>query len=104
MIARNRELLFFGVARNLEYLHPIAECRGNRIEDVRGRDEQHLGQIERHVKVMVAEGNVLLRIEHFEQRRGRIAAEVVSELVDFVEDEDRVLRFGAAKALYHLSG
>jgi len=43
---------------------------------------------------MVSEGVVLLRIQHFEQGRRGIAAKVSPELVDFVEDEDGVLRLG----------
>ena len=42
------------------------------------------------VEVVVAEGVVLLRVEHLEQRRGRIAAEVGAHLVDLVEHEHRV--------------
>ena len=38
------------------------------------------------------EGVVLFGVEHFEQRRCRVALEVVAYLVDFVEDEDRVRR------------
>ena len=61
-------------------------------------------QVERHVEVVIAERVVLLRIEHLEQRRRRVAAEVGAELVDLVEDEDRVLRLGAAQALDDLAG
>src|SRR3954453_4259 len=35
---------------------------------------------------------VLLGVEHLQQRRCRIAAEVVPQLVDLVEHEDRVVR------------
>ena len=57
-----------------------------------------------HVQVVIAERVVLLGIEHFEQRRRRVAAEVGAELVDLVEDEDRVLRLGAAQPLDDLPG
>ena len=39
---------------------------------------------------MIAERDVLLGVEHLEQRRRRIAAEVGADLVDLVEHEDRV--------------
>ena len=67
-------------------------------------DEQHLRKIERHVEVVVAEGRVLLRIENFQQRRRRIAAEITSELVHLVEHEDRIERFRPADALNDLPG
>ena len=44
------------------------------------------------LQIMVLEVVVLFRIEHFEQRRGRIAAEILAELVDFIEQEQRVGR------------
>ncbi len=39
---------------------------------------------------MVVELVVLLGVEHLEQRRGGIAAEILAELVDLVEQEQRV--------------
>ena len=101
---RDLQLLFLGVARDLEHFHAVPQRRRDRIEHVGRRDEQHFGQIERHVEVVIAERVVLLRIEHLEQRRRRIAAEVGAELVDLVEDEHRVLRLGPAQPLDDLSG
>ena len=101
---RDLQLLFLGVAGDLEHFHAVAQRRRNRVEHVGGRDEQHLRQIERHVEVVIAERVVLLRIEHFEQRRRGVAAEIGAELVDLVEDEDRVLRLGAAQPLDDLAG
>ena len=53
---------------------------------------------------MVAEGVVLLGIEHLEQRRRRIAAEVLADLVDLVEQEHRVARLRLAQALHDAAG
>ncbi len=64
----------------------------DRVEQVGGGDEEHLGEVERHLQVVVLEGVVLLRVEHLEQRRARVAAEVHADLVDLVEHEDRVVR------------
>src|SRR3546814_2606358 len=36
--------------------------------------------------------SVLFGIEHLEQRRGRIAAEILAQLVDLVEQEQRIAR------------
>ena len=104
VIGRDLQLLFFGVAGDLEHFHAVAQRRRNRVEHVRRRDEQHLRQVERHVEVVIAERVVLLRIEHLEQRRRRIAAEIGAELVDLVEDEHRVLRLGPAQPLDDLPG
>ena len=48
-----------------------------------------LREIERQIEIVIAERVVLLRIENLEQRRRRIAAIVVSELVDLVEHQHR---------------
>src|SRR5882724_11802473 len=52
---------------------------------------------------MVAERDVLLRVEHLEEGRGRGAAKVHPELVDLVEHEHRILRPGAPESLDDLA-
>ena len=51
-------------------------------------------QVELDLQVVVAEGVVLRRVEHLEQRRRRVAPEVGADLVDLVEQDDRVHRPG----------
>jgi hypothetical protein len=53
--------------------------------------------------VVVAERVVLLGVEHLQQRRGRVAAEVHAELVDLVEQEQRIARADLGEALQHLA-
>jgi len=53
---------------------------------------------------MIDEGVVLLRVEHLQQRRRRVAPEVVAQLVDFVEHEQRVARADAAHGLDDAAG
>ena len=59
---------------------------------VRRRDEHHVREVVVEVEVVVVEAVVLLGVEHLEQRRRRVAAEVGRHLVDLVEQEDRVVR------------
>ena len=101
--ARDVELLLLGVAGEPDHLHAVAQRRRHGVEDVRGGDEQHLREVEGQVDVVVLEGVVLLGVEHLEQRRRRVAAEVGPDLVDLVEDEHRVLALGAAQALDDLA-
>ena len=103
VLERDVNLLFLGVALQFDDLHAIAQRLRNRIEHVRRRNEQHLRQIERHIEIVIAERRVLLRIECFEQRRSRIAAEIAAHLVDFIEHEHRIFRLRAANALNDLS-
>jgi hypothetical protein len=53
---------------------------------------------------VVAERVVLLRVEDFEQRGGRVAAEVRAELVYLVEHHDGVVDPGAAQGLDDAAG
>ena len=49
-----------------------------------------LGQIVRDLQVVIRERVVLLGVEHLEQRRARVTAEVVADLVHLVHHEDGV--------------
>ena len=62
----------------------------DRAELVRRGDEEHVRQVDRNLEVVIAEGVVLRRVEHFEQRRRRIPLHADRDLVDLVEHEHRV--------------
>ena len=93
------ELVLLRIARQPQDFHPVPESRRDGVQDVGRRDEEHLGEIERHLQVMIRESVVLLGIEHLEKRRGRVSAKIHPDLVDLVEDEDRVLGPGPTQAL-----
>ncbi len=101
---RDVDLLPGRIAGDGDDLHAVAQRRRQRAEIVGGGDEHHLRQIERHLQIMIGEGGVLLGIEHLEQRRRRIAAEIGGQLVDLVEHEDRVARAGALEPLHDAAG
>ena len=92
-------LLFLGVALQLDDLHAIAQRFSNRVEHVGGGDKENFRQVERHVQIVVAESRVLLGIERLQQRRRRITAKIAPDFVDFVEHEHWVFGFSAADAL-----
>ena len=77
---------------------------GNGVHHVGRGHKQHLREVVVHVEVVILEGGVLLRVQHFEQRRCRIAAEVRGHLVHFVEQEDGVLGAGPLHVLNDLPG
>ena len=92
VVARDRGLLVDRVAVEADDLHPVEQRAGDRVGDVRGRDEEDVGEVELDVEVVVAERVVLRRVEHLEQRGRRVAAPVGADLVDLVEQDDRVHR------------
>ena len=93
-------LLFLvgGIAGEFKCLHPVAQRDGNRVQLIRRGDEHHLGKIERDIKVVVGEGVVLLRIQHFEQGGTRVSAEIGAEFVNLIKHKDRIVGFGGADA------
>ena len=104
MASGDRELLLDRVPRQTDDLHPVQEGGLDRIEDIRRGDEEHLREVVRHVQIVVSEGEVLLRIEDFEEGRARIAAVVRADLVDLVEHEDRVGRASLVNTLDDAAG
>ena len=53
---------------------------------------------------MIAEGRVLLGVEHLEHRARRVAAEVRAHLVDLVDHQHRVVRAGVAQRAHDRAG
>src|SRR5262245_13187016 len=103
VLARDLDLFLFGVSRQLNDLHAVAQGRGNRVEYVGCSDEKDARQIKCHVQVMIAKCDVLFGIENLEQRRSRIASEIRTELIDFIEHANRIARTGTTDVLNDLS-
>ncbi|KAL8943147.1 MAG: hypothetical protein Q9211_001097, partial [Gyalolechia sp. 1 TL-2023] len=55
------------VAGQFDHLHAVEEGSGDGVRHVGGADEEHLGEVDGDVHVVVEEGVVLFRIEEFEQ-------------------------------------
>ena len=91
--AGDLDFLVFRVPGDFDHLHPVAQP-GNMLGRVRGRDEQDLREIVGRVEVVIGEGRILLRVEHLQHCRGRVAPVVGGELVDLVKQDHRVDRSG----------
>jgi hypothetical protein len=92
------DLLVLGVAGDADDLHAVHQ-RLRHVQRVGRRHEHHVRQVVVDLEIVVVERRVLLRVEHLEQRRRRIAAEVLAHLVDLVEQEERV---GLLRLLHRL--
>ena len=90
VVAGDGDLLVLHVAVEGDDLHAVEQRQRDRVEHVRSRQEHHVGQVEVDLEVVVLEGVVLRRVEHLEQRRGRVTPHVGAELVDLVEQDDGV--------------
>ena len=91
VVAGDRHLLVLRVAVDPDDLHAVQQRPGDRLRHVAGGEEQHLGQVQVDLQVMVAERVVLGRIEDLEQRARGVAAPVRADLVDLVQHEHGVL-------------
>ena len=83
-----------GVAGQLDDIHAVIERAGDRGGIVRRRDKEHLAQIKRNIEVVILKGAVLLGVQHLEQCAGRVSLVVARQLVDLVEQDDRVRGLG----------
>ena len=90
MLLGDMELLLRSVAAQFNDLHAVIERRGDIGSDIRRGYKQHLAQVIGNLKIIVPERIVLFGIEHFEQRGGRIALVVAAELVDLIEQNERI--------------
>ena len=89
-------LFLHRVAGNLDDLHPVAQCGLDGGEAVGGGEEHDLREVVVELEVVVVKRAVLFGVQHLEHGRGGVAVQVPAQLVDFVEDEERV---GGARLL-----
>ena len=61
--------------------------------------EHDPGEVERHAKIIVAKGPVLLGVEHFQHRGRRVSLDAASQLVDLVQHHDAIARAGLLDCL-----
>ena len=93
VVLRDRDLLVLGVAVELHDLHAVEQRRGDGLQHVRGRQEEHVRQVEVELQIVIAERVVLRGVEDLEQRRRGIATEATGlQLVDLVDEQHRVHR------------
>ena len=87
---RDFPFLFQQIAAHFDNLHTVAQRGGNRAQIVRRGDEHHLRQVIIHLQEIVMERIILFRVEHLQQSRLGVSAEIIAHLVYFVQDEHRI--------------
>ena len=90
MLLGDLELFLVGVAGQLNDLHPVQQRLGKGRGGVGRGDKQHLGQIKGELHKVIPEGTVLLPVQHFQQSRSGVAPHVAAQLVDFVQQKQRI--------------
>mmetsp|Transcript_28790 Transcript_28790/g.73373 ORF Transcript_28790/g.73373 Transcript_28790/m.73373 type:complete len:463 (+) Transcript_28790:906-2294(+) len=102
--ARDGHLLVAGVARQADDLHAVQQRARDGVQHVGGAHEQHLGQVDGHVQVVVHEARVLLGVQQLQQRGRGVARVAAPQLVDLVDQHQRVGGLRVLEALHHLAG
>src|SRR6516165_12485836 len=102
--ADTRSGTYYAKEKNVATARAVPVNTGDVWKRVRRGDEHHAGEIVVDFKVVVVERVVLLGVEHLEQRRRRIAAEVGTHLVDLVEQEQWIRGLGLAHQLDDFAG
>ena len=96
-------LLIFRIAGDANDLHAVKQGLRH-AKRIRGGHEHHIRKIIIHFQIVIREGAVLFRVQHFKQRRGRVTAPIRAQLVNFIKQEKRVGGLGLLHALKHLTG
>ena len=99
----DRHFLFGDVAGQADHFHAVEQRAGDGIQGVGGAHEEHLGQVQAQIQVVVEEVDVLLRVQGFQQCRRRVALEALAHLVDFVEHDHRVHHLDVLERLHQLA-
>ena len=102
VITRNGHLFVFGITRQANDFHSVKQRR-RYIHAVRGCNKHHIRQIEINLEVVIGKRMVLFRIEHFQQCRCRITAEISRHFVNFIEQEQWIACTHLGQVLDHLT-
>ena len=94
MLAGDVVLFHAGVAGQLDDIHTVPQRAGDGAEVVGRGDEEHMAQVKRHINEVVVEGSVLLRVQRFQQSGSRVAPEIARQLIDLVQQHQRVRALG----------
>ena len=100
----NVDLFVIDVAGEIKNLHTVAQRSGNLVGAVGRGNEHDIAQVEIDLQVVIVKAEVLLRVEHFQQRRAGVAPEIHAELVDFVQHENGIVGAGLFEALDNAAG
>ncbi len=66
VLARDFELFLLGVALQTKNLHAVLQSGRDGVHDVGRGHKQHLREVVVYVQVVILEGGVLLRVQHFQ--------------------------------------
>ena len=89
----NFYLFFSNVTAHFNQFHTVEQGRRDCSQVVGCGNEHYFRQVVIHIQVIVVECIVLFRIQYFQHGRTWISTVVTTQLVDFIQDDDRIRCF-----------
>ena len=99
----NLHFLILGIARNPNNLHPVQKRPRHRRQIIGRTHKHHIRQVIINLQIMILKRRILLRIQNLKQRRTRITAIVRPQLINLIQQEERVHRFRLLHPLNNLA-
>ena len=78
------------IAGQLNDVHTVQQRPRDHTGVVGRGDKQYVAQVKGKIDIMILEGIVLLRIQHLQQRRGRITLVIRAQLINFIQQNQGV--------------
>ena len=97
--ASDFNLLFGDVTAHFNQLHTVEQRRWDGAQVVGRSDEHDVRQVVVNVNVIVVERVVLFRVEHFQHGRARVAMAIAAQLINLIQNDDRIRCFRFDQAL-----
>ena len=85
----NLKFFLINVSGKLDNFSAVKQWFRNRIKSIRRKNKEHIGNVERQIKIIIAERNILLRIKNLKKRACRISLWSGTHFVNFVNHKDR---------------
>ena len=88
---RDFDLFIFRISGDANNFHPV-EKRLRHVEAICCRDKHDVRQVVIHVQIMIVKCIVLFGVEHFQERRRRVAAMVLAHFINFIKEKERIVK------------
>src|SRR5579875_539846 len=83
-------LLLQHIAWKINDIHTVRQRARDLVLHIAGTDKENFGEVEGHFEIVVGKRAVLLGIKHLKQSGRRIAAILRRDLIDLIQQEDRI--------------
>ena len=97
-------LLLVRITGQTNHFHTVQQGSGDRIGGIGSGDKHDAAQVHRDLQEVIPEGAVLLAVQHLQQSGRRIAAVVAAQLVDLIQQQQRIHGPAAADGLNDTAG